>query len=381
MKDDAEYYSELLENSAVHPGVFIKDELDARGWSASYLASQSGYSEKFLNRILTCRTKLSVAQAKGISKAFGVSNDLLIELTKDYNSIISKQDKSVAEQYKNLQSTYPMREMIRRGWLRETQQDFMTMQMVRFFEVSCANELIQASSPFAAKKTDYTATSPVQLAWLFRVRQIARLVDAPLYSEDKLRETLPRLRNLMNRVDDIRYVPELLRQCGVRLVAVETLKGAKICGATCWLSDREPVIGMSTRYNRIDNFWFVLRHEIEHVLCQHGKQSPLLDGDRELSLAGDVEEHERIANKASLEFGISSKDFERFIVTKGGAVTASEISSFAQEQHVHPGIIAGLVRRHSNDWSIFNRLNAKIRSVLIKNILYDGWGYVAPVEL
>jgi len=38
---------------------------------------------------------------------------------------------------------------------------------------------------------------------------------------------------------------------------------------------------MSLRHDRIDNFWFVLRHEIEHVLRQHGRSAAMLDTELE----------------------------------------------------------------------------------------------------
>ena len=43
------------------------------------------------------------------------------------------------------------------------------------------------------------------------------------------------------------------------------------------------MIGMSLRFDRIDNFWLVLRHEIEHVLCGHGKLDPIIDVDVEMT--------------------------------------------------------------------------------------------------
>src|SRR3546814_19604704 len=72
-------------------------------------------------------------------------------------------------------------------------------------------------------------------------------------------------------------VPAILTACGVRLVIVEVLPNAKIDGVCTWLDENSPVIGMSTLYDRLDNFWFVLRHEIEHVLW--GKAS-LHEGHR-----------------------------------------------------------------------------------------------------
>ncbi|KAI1694314.1 hypothetical protein Ddc_22202 [Ditylenchus destructor] len=52
---------------------------------------------------------------------------------------------------------------------------------------------------------------------------------------------------------------------------VEALSGSKIDGACFWLDAHKPVIGMTLRFDRIDNFWFVLRHEIEHVLREDGR--------------------------------------------------------------------------------------------------------------
>ena len=381
MSNATDWHSQLIDNIAVHPGAYVKDEIDARGWSTLDLAAKSGCSKDILAKIISCRARPTIANAIAISKAFGVSSDLLVDLTKDYNSVMSRREKSVSNNFKLLKSTYPLREMIRRGWLRETQEEFMAMQMIRFFEVSDTNELLCFSPSLATKKTDNSETNPVQLAWLYRVRQLARLVKIPKYSENKLRKSLHRLKSLMTKSEDVQFVPDLLRECGVQFAVVETLKGAKICGASCWLTEDEPVIGLTTRYDRIDNLWFVLRHEIEHVLCKHGMEKPILDGDTELSLASDIEEHEKIANKASLDFGIPHLEFESFMETNGSIVKVQEIRGFANRQNIHPGIVAGFVRRRLNRRNILNGLNEKIRSNLLKKAVYDGWGHVAPVQL
>ena len=50
-----------------------------------------------------------------------------------------------------------------------------------------------------------------------------------------------------------------------------------------------PVIALSTRYNRIDNFWFVLRHELEHVKQRHGTEKVMIDVELEGEKAGVTE--------------------------------------------------------------------------------------------
>lgn len=374
-------FDELLENIAVHPGQLIRDELEARGWSPKDLATKSGCSEKTLNRVLSGKTNLSASCAEAISDAFGVSDRLLKNLQVSYNRAIAKNKDVESIKEKISKSPYPMREMIKRGWLIESSPDLLDLQMIRFFEVGGPDQIPFIVPAYAAKKTDYSQTNPAQLAWLFRVRQLARLVEAPRYSKKKLQRSLTQLRKLLLEPRNVRHVPDLLLHSGVRLVVVESLKGAKICGATCWLSKSRPVIGLTTRYDRIDNFWFVLRHEIEHILCNHGIDTPLLDGDKELNTNAQVLEHEAIANKASLDFAIPHGEFNNFIESKGNLVSVEDILEFAKEQKVHPGIVAGRVERHMNKRNLFIELNSNIRSHLIGNLVYDGWGEVAPVEL
>ena len=63
----------------------------------------------------------------------------------------------------------------------------------------------------------------------------------------------------------------ILMECGIRFILVEKLPNADIDGVCFWLDEHSPVIGMTTRRDKIDNFWFVLRHECEHVLRGDGR--------------------------------------------------------------------------------------------------------------
>ena len=93
--------------------------------------------------------------------------------------------------------------------------------------------------PHAAKKTSYEEKEipPAQLAWLFRVRQIAKSIAAPKYSEQRLLAAVPRLRELLVAPEEARSAPRILAQCGVRFVVVETLPQAKIDGVCFWAAE------------------------------------------------------------------------------------------------------------------------------------------------
>ena len=369
----------LIDNFAVHPGVFILDEIEARGWSQRDLAFILRRPEQSLSRILSGKASVTPATAKEFSEAFGISAEFFLNLQRSYDLATSKNPSPNVKRLARLQTPYPVREMVSRGWLKNTEPELLESEMAHFFEVSTVEELPLVAAAHAAKKTDYSGTSSSQVAWLYRVRQLARTVVAPKFSKQHLRSKLPFLRELMRETDQVQFVPDILEGCGVRLVIVEGLKGAKFCGVTCWLSKNKPVIGLTTRYDRIDNFWFVLRHEIEHVLCGHGYQEPRFDGDRELDVDGNIEEEERIANRASLEFGIPSKEFDDFIAKYESKVPRADIIAFANDQNVHPGIVVGRVQKHLGRWNFFNDLKSKFRHTLINNSIYDGWGVIPPV--
>ena len=81
-------------------------------------------------------------------------------------------------------------------------------------------------------------------------------------------------------------VPRILTESGIRFVIVEALSSSKIDGVCFWLDDFSPVIGLTLRFDRIDNFWFVLRHELEHVIQRHGRSAAMFDAELEGDRAG-----------------------------------------------------------------------------------------------
>src|SRR5208283_4295006 len=133
----------------------------------------------------------------------------------------------------------PVSEMIERGWLKaESIRDTSNVEreLMRFFGVNRLED-IQAIPHAARKAQPDAALSPPQLAWLYRVRSIAMNMLAPSYSAEKLRASLPLLKELMVAPTASGKVAKILAQCGVRFLIVETLKSAKIDGVCFWLDE------------------------------------------------------------------------------------------------------------------------------------------------
>ena len=311
-----------LETSAVeHPSVFIREELEARGWDQVDLAYILGTSPQQLSPLLNGKRDISIDMAVALGDAFDVPAELFANLQKLYDLNKAKRPDPGVKTRANWVNKFPVREMIRRQWIDDTPPDLLDLQMMRFFGTNQVSEIPFVGdgeiAAHAYKKTGNDEINPSQLVWLHRVRLIAKTMDCPAYSKRSLIEALPKIRAHMNDKDDLPSIPALLWDCGVRFVVVEPLDGTKIDGVCTWVDD-QPVIGVSTRLNRMDNLCFVIRHEIEHVIQEDGKQSSyshvdVFEPDRNLD---ELSEEERRADNAAAEFLIPQDKLTSFMARK-----------------------------------------------------------------
>lgn len=370
----------VFDNYAEPPGVFIREELEARGWTQRDLAFILDCSEQTVTKIISGKSGISAEMAKALAEAFGTSASLWAGLQKEWELREARNPDPSIRARAAMQTAYPIREMINRGWLQEGEQSVLEMQFRRFFE---GRDVDQVTFAAAAKKTS-SDHSPEELAWLFRVRQIAREMDAPEYSAEKLKVAIKQLRSLAIDADDVRHVPEILKQAGVRFVVVEKLANCRIDGVCTWLDEDRPVVGMTLRHNRLDNFWFVLIHELEHVSRGHGKLSVGIidDLDGEGGSDGEgVEEEERVANSAALNFAFPREKLMSFYARKQPFIKERDVIGFAGVSEVHPAIVVGQLQYIKNDYAWLRKWLVSVRSNLIENCLVDGFGTIAKATL
>ncbi|MER9708694.1 HigA family addiction module antitoxin [Mesorhizobium sp. M0213] len=364
------------------PGTFIKMELEARGWSQRDLAFILGQTEQQLNPLLSGKRGITPDMARLLGDAFNTSPEFFLKLQGRYDLQNAKEPDPAVKTRAGLQAHFPVRDMIRRGWIQDGEASLLQLQMSRFFEA--ANEDRLGDIAFAAKRTHYDAAPPHQLAWVFRVRQLARQMEVETFSTEKLRALLPKLRSLMVDPEAVASVPSLLAGCGVRLVVVEVLPNAKIDGVCTWLDDASPVIGMSTLYDRLDNFWFVLRHEIEHVLQGHGKQSigmvDHLTGESANDANGEADE-ETVANTAAADFCVPSAKMSSFYARKHPYFSERDVVGFAALMAVHPAIVVGQLQKRMKRFDYLRKYQVPVRGHLLKEAIADGWGNVAEAQL
>jgi len=368
------------------PGQLIRDLLQQRDWTQRVLAVVLGIEDAVVSKVISGERAVDAGMALLLGEVLGEDPDRFLNLQQKLDLAKAVQevrpDKARAIRAQ-LYGELPVAEMIRRGWIQARDiRDVPAVEaaLAKFFGVTRVADI--EILPHAAKKTDLAApVTPVQLAWIYRVKQMASALVVRPYSRAEAQKALEKLSTLLLSAEEARKVPRILADAGIRFVLVETLKSAKIDGVCCWLNPKSPVIGLSCRYDRLDNFWFVVRHEIEHVLRGHGRDAVILDAELEGDRAGtgkDVAEDERVANAAASDFCVSGTALDSFIARKAPIFSERDLLGFSRVQQIHPGIVSGQLQRRTGRYDLFRKHLVKVRSIVASSALVDGWGNIAP---
>ncbi|HEY7809765.1 MAG TPA: ImmA/IrrE family metallo-endopeptidase [Allosphingosinicella sp.] len=352
------------------PGEYLMDELEARGWTQAEFAEIIRRPARLVSEVVAGKRAITPETARDFSAALGTSAQFWLGLEATYQSSrLAPADEAIAREAQ-LRERFPVRELIKRGWIEGSKSlDVLEARILKFFDIPSIEAPVALAH--AAKRSGGTDISMLQIAWLRRVLNLAKVPVQSAYSADRLRAILGDLEALMGEPEGIRHVPRILNSCGVRFVIVEPIAGSKIDGACLWLDDKSPVVALSLRLDRIDNFWFVLRHEIEHILRGDGKDTPIVDNTEE----EDTElECEIAANAAAANFCVPQTKIADFIARIDPFFSDERVRGFAKLVRRHTGIVVGQLRRRTGRNNLFAKYLVKVRHHIVPVALTDGYG-------
>src|SRR2546425_10098720 len=167
--------------------------------------------------------------------------------------------------------------MLRRGWINLPK--LATAARISFAEARDAMQdffrpvggLAMVSG--VLHKTDCVRTARTSdrfalAAWAAQVRRRAEQTkpSGEFRSADWDSERLRELRSLSRYDVGPRLAVQFLSERGVIVIIERHLKRTRLDGAAMLRADGTPVIGLTLRHDRLDNFWFTLFHELMHVL-------------------------------------------------------------------------------------------------------------------
>src|SRR5690606_36316291 len=114
-----------------------------------------------------------------------------------------------------------------------------------------------------------------------------------------------------------------------------------------------PVIGMTIRHDRLDNFWFVLLHELGHGAKHFHilKANPIFDEDIEANSADLIEtQADDFAQEALIPDEYWATAPSRYFPSDETVVAD------AKALRISPAIIAGRLRREQESYTVFTKL-------------------------
>ena len=368
------------------PGEYIRDELEARGWTQQDLADIIGKPTMSVNMVITGKRAVSPEMAKALGDAFGTGPELWMNLETAYQLWKSKQASPDIARRASLYAYAPVNEMIRRNWIHESSDvAVLESQVLKFFGKASFDEP-RAMKAAARKSTDYRTTSVSELTWFARVRQLGSAVQAKRFDPKAFAKNLPSLRTLCGDPENIRHVPKILAEWGVRFVIVELMKQTRTDGGTLWLDEQAPIVAMTLRFDRIDSFWHTLIHELTHVKNGDGDiiDTGIVADSRGSVASGPKSELEIRTDAETIEYLVPQKELDDFIARVKPFFYKEKIVNLANKIKIHPGIVVGQLhfRKCGVHWS-HNRemlLQNQIRKIIAASAIVDGWdAYLGPL--
>ena len=368
------------EEQVVLPGARLREMLEERGWSQVDLATILGGDPKAPNEIIGGRRSITPRTAGRLAAALGTTAKYWLDLESAYQLAQVDHDQVEISKRAKIFEKAPVREMVKRGWIEETKDPAqLEARVLRFFGQRSWAETPDFVPSTARKGTDYATVTPAQRAWLCRARQLAGAMHAQNFTEKRFGDALAQLRLNLQSPEEIRQVPRILADGGVRLVVVQHLDGTKIDGWCFWMNAKSPVVALSMRYGRIDNFWFTLLHELGHIAARDGlgDSGCAIDVDLNGKSSSDAQrpEAEKKADDFARTFLIEPEKLQDFIARVGPIYRPARILGFAKLHHVHPGIVIGQLQHLGEiSYGYGRKMLVDVRKYLLQSVLADGWG-------
>lgn len=338
-----DYESAILPDYDADPIEAIKLRIEQLGLKevdlVPYLGSRSRVSE-----ILSGTRTLTVTMIKNLEEGLGIPASILVG---------SNNEKKTKRWNANTLAL-----MARRGYFGD-QNKSLSPKSIR--ESGLLRTFFSPQPVVAAllRQTNYRDISTIDKyhmdAWANKVLTEASDITAhqsiPKFDHAILNETkLSNLFKLSVNEDGVLDVIHELYKLGIVVIIEPHPPSTRLDGAT-FFTDKNPVIGLTLRHDRLDNFWFTLAHELAHVYLDYDSDfsafyDQLFSGSHELSKI------ESNADKLAGNLLIPEEEWK--VSPLRYASTPTLVKSFAKKVGVHESIVAGRIRHDTNNWLAHN---------------------------
>jgi HTH-type transcriptional regulator/antitoxin HigA len=313
------------------PSILIRARI-VKGFSQRQLAEAIGLKEQQIQRYEAEEyASANLQRLAEIANALGLNISEIAEFRAKPQQSLNAGESDIAW------DQFPIKEMYRRNWFDGFSGSLSDAvdnaeELIKKYMASSIDTPIQAMTRQCVRLGG-SVNRYALLAWQCRIIDLAKKEGKKVKNRYKQKAITNEWLNVLTHIsieqDGPKKAIDYLLNSGIRLVVEPHLPQTHLDGAAFLLPDG-PIIGLTIRYDRIDNFWFVLFHELIHIIKHLHKgdiESIFDDLDVE---AGDIEqEADDLAGEILVPEDKWTTALARYLRTK------SSIIDFASELGIH----------------------------------------------
>jgi HTH-type transcriptional regulator/antitoxin HigA len=334
----------------------IKFRMEQLGLKQKDLIPLIGSRSK-VSEVLSRQRSLSITMIRKLNAGLGIPPEILLQ---EPAAKLRHPQEGIAWE------RFPLAEMLKRKWLNFqgnlSEARKQAPNLIGSWAARLGGDALQPAFLRQHVRAGSEADSYALAAWRIRVSLLALGQNVPKYQTGTVTHDfvsdLVRLSYLDNGPLLAR---EYLHKSGIHFVMEVHLPHTHLDGAAIKLSDGSPLVAMTLRHDRLDNFWFTLCHELAHVALHFKGEEPTAFFD-DLDQA-EIDKYEKDADSWATE-GLIPRNLWRAAKIEG-TPTTRKILAFAANLRINPAIPAGRIRKEKGDYKIFSGLigNKKARKL------------------
>ncbi len=306
-----------------------------------YIGSRSKVSE-----ILAGKRTLSLSMIRSLHAHLSIPAEILI-----MDGMHSPIDGGVVRW-----DDFPVKEVVKRGWVKGFDPEIQAEEIMReLASQACADSYFadQKRACFRQGTRQNEKDDPHSVnAWILRVLGQAETIETKAEFNQNIldKNFIVKVVYLSVLKDGPLRAREYLQNKGIKVVAVPHFRRTYLDGAALLNKKGEPIIALSLRYDRLDNFWFTLAHELAHLALGHVNS---VDGQciiDDLDLRALQNKMEKDADELAEESLIPSKLWKSHPARN--TCKLQDIEDLTLKADIHKSIVAGRIRYERNNYRI-----------------------------
>jgi HTH-type transcriptional regulator/antitoxin HigA len=324
----------------------IEFRMDQAGLTRKDLGKYLGSASK-VSEIMNRRRPLTLTMMRALHEGLGIPAEVLFQTP----------GRQLPHEYKLAE--FPFAEMFRKGYFGEWAG---TLRAARSYSEELLGRLLGAfeSRPpqlVYCRRGVKEINPKALLAWQARSLALAELSEVEEFVAEALNEHfLSQLVRASYHAEGPRLVPDLLARRGIHFVLLSHLEQTYLDGACFMTEAGQPVLGLTLRFDRLDNFWFTLVHELAHVKLHLHSGGPGFFDDTEHGVCPEDDPVEQQADAFTRNALIPDAVWE----IKGPRLRADPnedaVIALAETLEISPAIIAGRIRWETKNYAVLTPL-------------------------